>query len=522
MIRKLGWLYLRSGEMKGDLSAEDVVGALVEAAGVTDVVPSYDSVFVEFDARVTTEEVLRHLVAGAATSPGRYERQQVQRTVSIPTLYGGVHGPDLEEVARVTGMSEAQVVAAHAGAEYRVAAMGFLPGFAFMTGVHPALRVPRRATPRATVPAHSVAIANAQAGVYPLESPGGWNLLGRALIAMYDPHRAEPFLVRPGDVVRFEPATPDGEPPPSPLPVRLLPVDPRLPTLKVIVPGLLDLVVDEGRFLVGRFGLARSGPLDAGCATLANRLIGNPPHVPVLESTLTGPVLEAVRDVVVAVTGDALVPMVDGVRQASWTSLVLRRGQVLSFAPGAAGSRAYLAVPGGIESATFMGSVAVDLRGLLGRSLRADDVIGTLGSGGARAGRSFRPHARQGHVVTVRIVPGPQASEAALAALTDAPFTVSRGDRTGIQLEGAAVPGGEVVSEGTPIGAVQVTSGGSPIVLMHDRGTLGGYHKPAVVHPDDLAKVAQMRPHQLLRFVLTTGGRTAESRTSPRDRPPTR
>jgi allophanate hydrolase subunit 2 len=233
-------------------------------------------------------------------------------------------------------------------------------------------------------------------------------------------------------------------------------------------------------------------------------------------------VLHALRNVVVAVTGDALVPVVDGVRQAPWTSLLLRQGQELSFMPGEAGARAYLAVPGGIESDSFMGSVSVDLRGLLGRSLRAGDVLGGLASGGAVAGRSFRPHARQGSVVTVRILPGPQASVAALAALTASPFTASKGDRTGITLDGSAVPGGEVVSEGTPIGAIQVTSGGSPIVLMHDRGTLGGYHKPAVVHPADLAKVAQMRPRQLVRFVLTEDDRTAASRRSPGARRPAR
>jgi len=508
--------------MPGEVSAEDAAAALLQATGVTDVVPAYDSVFVEFDSGVTGEASLRRLVAEAPAGAARDGSTPRPRTLTIPTSYGGVHGPDLAEAARVTGLSEARVVELHASAEYRVAAMGFMPGFAFMTGVPAALRLPRRPTPRPVVPAHSVAIANAQAGVYPLESPGGWNLIGRALTAMYDPHRSEPFLVRPGDVVRFEAAPSGSQPPPSPRPVRLLPADPRLPTLRVTVPGLLDLVLDEGRWLVGRFGLARSGPLDATSASLANRLVGNPVDAAVLELTLSGPVLEVLRDAVVAVTGDALVPVIDGERLPSWTSLALRRGQVLSFAPGARGARAYLALAGGIEATAFMGSTAVDLRGLLGRGLAAGDVIGAVSRRAAPAGRSFRPHMRTGRVVTVRIVPGPQASVAALAALTAGEFAASHGDRTGIMLEGPAVPGGEVVSEGTPIGAVQVTSAGSPIVLMHDRGTLGGYHKPAVVHPDDLASVAQLRPHQLLRFVLTADARTAVSRRSPGGPRPTR
>lgn len=521
-MRRLGWFYLRSAAMPGVVSAPDATSALLKATGVTDVVPSYDSVFVEFDTAVTDESRLRRLVAEAAMGASEDRPTPEPRTVTIPTNYGGTHGPDLAEVARVSGLSEADVVKSHAAAVYRVVALGFMPGFAFMTGVPEALRLPRRSTPRAAVPAHSVAIANAQAGVYPLKSPGGWNLIGSALIAMYDPHRAEPFLVRPGDVVRFEAAPSGSQPPPSPQPLRLLPSDPQLPTLRVIAPGLLDLVVDEGRFMVGRFGLARSGPLDANCAALANRLLGNPPHASVLELTLSGPVLEALRDIVVAVTGDALVPVVDGERRPSWTSLALRRGQVLSFEPGAFGARTYLALAGGIESTAFMGSTAVDLRGLLGCGLAAGDVIGTASYRGIPAGRSFRPHTRPVGAITVRIVPGPQASAAALAALTGASFAVSRGDRTGIRLEGPEVPGGEVVSEGTPIGAVQVTSAGAPIVLLHDRGTLGGYHKPAVVHPDDLRLMAQLRPQQLLRFVLTGDARTAESRSFPGGPRPTR
>src|SRR5690606_35651128 len=148
----------------------------------------------------------------------------------------------------------------------------------------------------------------------------------------------------------------------------------------------------------------------------------------------------------------------DGRRQSSWASLRVRRGQELSFEPGSRGTRAYLALAGGIESRMYLGSASVDLRGLLGSSLALGDVIGSAGDGTGHAGRSFRPYARREDVVPVRIVPGPQASEPALAALTSASFTVVTGDRTGVRLAGPEVPGGEVVSEGTPLGSVQVTS----------------------------------------------------------------
>jgi len=292
--------------------------------------------------------------------------------------------------------------------------------------------------------------------------------------------------------------------------------------LRVAAPGLLDLVVDEGRLLAGRFGLARSGPLDSRSALIANRLVGNQPGATLLELTLRGPVLEVLRAVVVAVTGEALIPVVDGERMPPWTSLRLRRGQILSFEQGGAGARTYLAMSGSIEATPYLGSRAVDLRGLVGGSLVAGDVIGAACERAVPAGRSFRPYLRHGRVVSVRIEPGPQASPAALTALTHGNFSFTSGDRTGIRLAGHEVPGGEVVSEGSPIGAVQVTSAGSPIILLHDRGTLGGYHKPAVVHRDDLSRLAQLRPHQLVRFVLTEGGRRVVSRRSRADRRPVR
>ena len=396
---RLGWFYLRLpdfealgldsagaelGRRRQD-PAQVITAALLRLSGVTgvtgvtDVIPSYDSVFVEFDAGVTTEARLRAWLSVALSSEppdATVVSSATERTVTIPTVYGGRHGPDLAAASEITGLSEDRIVDLHTAAEYRVAAMGFLPGFAFMSGVPDPLRLARRSAPRPNVPAHSVAVANHQAGVYPLPSPGGWNLLGRSLVALYDPGRDEPFLVRPGDTVRFERAPRDAAPPADPAGLELLPLEPRLPVLRVLEPGLLDLVVDRGRWRMGRFGMARGGALDAPAAWFANRLLGNPDDAPLLESSLTGPVLEALRAVVVAVTGDALVPLVDGQRREPWSSFALRSGQTLSFSPGTGGSRSYLAVAGGLDTGTFEGSATTDLRGLIGRPLRAGDVMG--------------------------------------------------------------------------------------------------------------------------------------------------
>jgi KipI family sensor histidine kinase inhibitor len=125
------------------------------------------------------------------------------RTIEIPVAYGGEHGPDLADVAAHTGFTPAEVVRRHAAGEYVVYLLGFLPGFAFMGGLAPELATPRRTEPRVAVPARSVGIGGAQTGVYPLVSPGGWQLIGRTPLEMFDPAAAEPTLLRPGDRVRF-------------------------------------------------------------------------------------------------------------------------------------------------------------------------------------------------------------------------------------------------------------------------------------------------------------------------------
>lgn len=125
------------------------------------------------------------------------------RTIDIPVCYDCEFGLDLEWLAREVGLSIDEVIARHTGATYHVHFLGFLPGFAYMGGVPDVLRVPRHASPRTRVPAGSVAIAGAQAGIYPSDTPGGWRILGRTPLAVFDPSRSDPSLLQPGDRVRF-------------------------------------------------------------------------------------------------------------------------------------------------------------------------------------------------------------------------------------------------------------------------------------------------------------------------------
>jgi KipI family sensor histidine kinase inhibitor len=183
-----------------------LTGALDAAAlpGVLDVVPSYTTVLIAFDPEVADWETLAAGVRRLWADLGEATAAPA-REVEIPVAYGGELGPDLADVAAHAGLSPEEVVARHAAAEYVVACMGFAPGFAFLAGLPPALATPRLVKPRTRVPAGSVGIGGAQTGVYPMATPGGWRLIGRTPLRLFDLSRAEPFLLRPGDRVRFAP-----------------------------------------------------------------------------------------------------------------------------------------------------------------------------------------------------------------------------------------------------------------------------------------------------------------------------
>jgi len=173
-------------------------------AGVRDVVPTYRSVAVYFDPLRTDQTALASALGRLALQTAAAqvrERKQIQ----IPVCYGGAHGPDLSKVAAFAGLSEADVIDIHTSVAYRVLMLGFTPGFAYMGLVDSRIAAPRLDTPRARVPRGSVGIAKEQTGIYPGETPGGWQLIGRTPVRPFDMSRADPFLLHAGDEVRFAP-----------------------------------------------------------------------------------------------------------------------------------------------------------------------------------------------------------------------------------------------------------------------------------------------------------------------------
>jgi inhibitor of KinA len=170
--------------------------------GVRDVVPTFRSVAVYFDPLKTDYRALHALLEHEAAQPIP-DASPPGAPIRIPVCYGGVLGPDLESVATFAGLSADEVVRLHTAGTYRVFMLGFLPGFAYMGVLDERIAAPRRSTPRVRVPAGSVGIAGAQTGIYPLETPGGWQLIGRTPVKPFDASRAEPFLFKAGDAVQF-------------------------------------------------------------------------------------------------------------------------------------------------------------------------------------------------------------------------------------------------------------------------------------------------------------------------------
>lgn len=179
-----------------------------ELPGVLDLVPAYATLTVHYDPSswsrpgtlpydAVRSEILRLSKEARAASP------RPPRLVEIPVRYGGEFGPDLEDVAHHCGLSARALIARHSCPEYRVFMLGFAPGFAYLGGLDPALATPRRETPRLKVPAGSVGIAGTQTGIYALDTPGGWQIIGRTPLKLFDPSLEEPCLLGPGDRLRF-------------------------------------------------------------------------------------------------------------------------------------------------------------------------------------------------------------------------------------------------------------------------------------------------------------------------------
>ena len=284
--------------------------------------------------------------------------------------------------------------------------------------------------------------------------------------------------------------------------------------IEVLGAGLLTTVQDAGRIGYQKLGIAPSGALDLTAMRTANILVGNPPDEAVLELTFLGPELRFTAPGIVAVTGGDLQAALNGAPVKRYAALAVKTGDVLKFGAAKDGCRACLAFAGGLELPAVMGSKSTNLKcgfgGFRGRRLQSGDVIAFAAP---KTGLPFFPlreltPPKFGNEAALRVVLGPQDdafTERGLRTFFGEPYRVTnRFDRMGCALEGPAVEyrdKADIISDGIPAGAVQVPSGGKPIVMLADRQTTGGYAKIGAVIAADLPLLAQRRPGDTVRFL---------------------
>lgn len=509
---------------------------------VTDIIPAARTVGVLFDPLLTGRSALAGAIRGLDASSSAAVR--TRRTVDVPVSYTG---EDLDEVAALLGVSPDQVAARHAGSPWTAAFAGFAPGFVYLTGGDPVFDVPRRRTPRLAVPAGAVGLAGRFSGVYPRPSSGGWQIIGATDMPMWDASADSPAAVRPGDAVRFVPVRPTAKVSGSPgsrgtadgSPDRAFPHDAAGPLLRVVDPGVLATIQDNGR-RASAMGVSGSGAADPVSFRLANGLVGNLPDTPAIELTGGNAELAARGDMVVAVAGAPVPIAIRGRsgrihRVTRQEAFLLRSGEGLRIGEPDSGLRDYLAVRGGLLVPRTLGSASTDTMGGVGpRPLRPGDELAVrpaVGRPERDAVASPLPWPddlpRAGRDTVLRVVPGPRDdwfTDAGLRAFLGRRWRVTvRSNRVGLRLHGD-VPVGrrddrELASEATVPGAVEVPSDGQPVVFLRDQPVTGGYPVVAVLTPEALALAGQLPPGAFVRFSVA-GGRIGTERIHEQGREP--
>lgn len=506
--------------------------------GVVDVTSSYESIAVFFNLdqiEPDMEDKIRTLVASAGASVRRK-----QRRIGIPVCYDDEFALDLERIANHTSLTRDAIVALHASAQFTVACIGFMPGFPFLAGLPEKLRVPRLATPRTKVPAGSVAIANAQAGVYPLESPGGWNVLGRTPLRLFQVDGTPPTLLRPGDIVQFRKITraefeklnekvagmqsgssrvkpSDGTGATSNI-SRRHPATPLGRTMSLTSAGFQTTVQDCGRVGLRKYGVTPGGALDPVSLRLANLLVGNSECGAGLECASGRLRLRFHDERLLAWAGGAFELRMAGKPVSALHCACVSIDTEIQIVP-QGGGRLWLAISGGIDVPEILGSRTTDLRahfgGWQGRVLRDGDEL-PLGveSESCSQMRDEIPDRVSDwsapQFVTrkkfLRIVRGRHWDDETGGKLLGQKFRVAmNSDRMGLRLEGEEIAPsrrGELVSEAVAPGTIQLPPNGAPLLLLQGCQTIGGYPKIAHVITVDLGWAAQLQPLDEVRFEL--------------------
>ena len=510
-----------------------------DIAGVLEVLPTYCSVSIYFDAAICQISLLKDLAQKALqkSEEEKTESTDSARTITIPVCYEDQEfAPDLEKVALHAKLSKEEVIKLHSSSDYLIYMMGFLPGFPYLGGMNPQLETPRLETPRTKIPAGSVAIGGAQTGLYPVESPGGWNIIGRTPLRLFDVKRKPFFLYEAGDKIRFLPITREefenfdeslwlaqvaGKSEAS-IETSDNAADSKEVYecgggIKILEPGLLTSIQDSGITGFQKYGIGQSGAMDQISFALANQICGNEKNAACLETTLAGPLIRFVTACDFAITGAVFEnATLDGMRIEMNKKISAKAGSLLSCGFASKGLRSYIAFSGGLLVPKVFRSSSTNLKskigGYMGRKLQADDQL-AIGINKKNPllvpdNKSTEGFTENKDVLLLDCIKSSQFDffqEKIVKKFTDSIYTVSaESDRMGIRFTGPGLECGktDIISDAIPFGAVQITSAGLPVVMAADRQTTGGYAKIACVKKSAMYRLAQALPGTKVRFNL--------------------
>lgn len=518
---------------------------------IREIVPTYCAVSIYFDEKNCKASLLKEIALEVIKKIDGEEEKSTgsERIITIPVCYETEEfAPDLRKVAAHAKLTAEEVIKIHSSTDYLIYMMGFLPGFPYLGGMEKCLETPRLETPRTKIPAGSVAIGGAQTGLYPVESPGGWNIIGRTPLKLFDLNRNPHFLYNSGDKIRFEPISRKEfeefdekiwlekfwqETQFKNLNENVLPEkkDARKNTtphyecgggIKILVPGLLTTVQDKGTKGFQKYGISQSGAMDEISFVLANAICGNPENAACLETTLSGPSIRFVTDCDFAITGATFAnASLDGIPVEMNKRIHAEAGSLLNCGFASKGLRSYLAFSGGILVPEVFGSRSTNLKskigGFYGRKLEADDelAIGFARRHGKSMKESLTPAKKinpffeqKEEVLILRCMKSSQTdsfSEDNLKNFTRSTYLVAAdSDRMGIRFQGQNIMCGktDIISDAIPFGAVQITSAGLPLVMAADRQTTGGYAKIACVKKESMCTLAQAAPGTKVQFKI--------------------
>lgn len=500
----------------------------IKIVGVVDIIPSYHTITLVFNIKLINNKLINFksisLLIQAAITNCNWQIQQQQTLVEIPVCYDEIFGLDIVALAVENKTLVEDVIKLHTETIYRIYAIGFLPGFAYMGKVSKMIAIPRKQTPRITIDAGSVGIADEQTGIYPLNSPGGWNIIGQTPLQLFDATREPTVLLKMGDSVKF-------------FPISLSEFYTIKNTYKrkvainnnkaigicVLKQGFADSMQDLGRYGYQHLGINPTGAMDFVAAQIANFLVGNAANEAVVELHFPASVFQFQTDAIIALSGADFTATINNMAVPINTPIIVAKNAIIEFTKLVTGARCYIAVRGGFAIALWLSSYSTNVKansgGHNGRLLYKKDCLAlNIKSNYSKqlCGKhciilSWQVDVQQVYDTnnSVHILLGneyPFLLDAAKEILVDSSFIITtKSDRMGYRLHGLPMQLQQpiqLISTAVTKGTIQLLPDGELIILMADHQTTGGYPRVAHVAQFDIPKVAQMQAHQPIQFAI--------------------